>query len=275
MDFGKYTLINGSFIPSDEFYISDSDSKALTFSERIRSVRTSMPFFNETLEIIKLKFDLLNQSFPEFTEKDGAGLKRQLQRTLTKNKHFLGAVLYLTFRFRNEKVTYSIQSEKLQETDFELNEKGLYVSIFDGIKKPVSAISNLSIGSELYWNIAKAQTGDNFSDPVLILNTENQIIEVPYSNIYTIKSNFVNTPTISSGSYTDITQPFIFEIFKNLNLKFTDEEPLTIQHIQESDEVFIANAIEGIRWIVGFDGKRYYNNTTRKINEEFNKGLVQ
>lgn len=274
MNSGKYTLANGTFIQSDEYRISDLDSKAMNFTEKIRSVRTIMPFFNETLELIRYKLELYNQSFPEFTDHQGTDLKRQLERTLTKNKHFLGAVLSLTIRFTENKISWTVQSEKLKETDYELNEKGLYISTFEDIQKPASAISNLSIGSEIYWNLAQAQVKNQMTDRILILNPENYILEVPESNIYTIKGNLVCTPHISDGAYADISQPRIIEAIHGLNLEFSEDTPLTKYSLQESDEVFIVNATEGIRWIAGFEGKRFYNNTTRKINEEFSKRLI-
>lgn len=274
MNSGKYTLVNGTFILSNEYQLSDLDSKALTFTEKIRSVRTLLPFFGETLEVIRYKLELYNQSFPEFTNHEGAELKRQLERTLTKNKHFLGAVLNLTIRFTGNKISWSVQSEKLSETDFELNEKGLYIGTYEEIQKPASAISNLSLGSEIFWNLAKSNIKDQMTDRLLILNPENLILEVPDSNIYTITGNLVRTPNIADGAYADISQPKLIETIQRMKMDFSDETPLNTKSIQESDEVFIVNAIEGIRWIAGFEGKRFYNNTTRKINTELNKRLV-
>jgi len=118
MSAGKYILVNGSFIPGDEYLISLQEDEAFLFSERIRAIRTRFPFFNETLEIIKLKLEIFNHSFPEFTGKNGAGLKRQLERTLTKNKHFLGAIFTITFRGLNDTVNYTIQSKKNAKTNF-------------------------------------------------------------------------------------------------------------------------------------------------------------
>ena len=275
MNIGKYTLVDGKFILSDDFRISYSDSICLTITEKIRAVRTNMPFFSETLEIIRLKLELYNQTFPEFTEKEGTEFKRQLERTLTKNKHFLGAVLHVNLRILNHKISYSIQSEKLTETDFELNEKGLYVATFGEIPKPISAISHLSAGSELFWNIAKAHNQDPLIDRILILDSQDHILEVPESNIYFIKDDRVYSPNMIFGAYLDITQPYVLEIVKSLNLKFNEDQPVSIQNMREADEVFIVNAVEGIRWIIGFEGKRYYNTTTRKILERFSRGLIQ
>jgi branched-chain amino acid aminotransferase len=270
MNKGKYILVNGSFVLSEEYRISLPESEGFLFSEKIRSVRTAFPFFKETLDVIKLKLRIFGQSFTDFTANEGSGLKRQLERTLTKNKHFLGAVFIVTFRFSNQKIQYTIHSEKLENTGYELNEKGLYVEAFDEIKKPASTISMLCIGSEIYWNIARNQMTNPMTDHFLIVNTENQIVEIPESNIYVLKGNSVRGASIAQGAYMDVTRPLMLKIFSKFNLEFNDESGISIQDIREADEILTVNAIQGIRWIVGFEGKRFFNHTTRKISEQFN-----
>jgi len=274
MNKGKYILVNGSFVPSEEYRISLAESEGFLFSEKIRAIRTAFPFFKETLDVIKLKLRIFGQSFADLTANDGSGLKRQLERTLTKNKHFLGAVFIVTFRFSDQKMHYTIQSEKIENTAYELNEKGLYVETFDEIKKPASTISMLSIGSEIYWNIARNQMTNPMTDHFMILNTDNQVIEIPESNIYVLKGKSVSGASVNQGAYRDVTRPFMIEIFSKFNLELNEESGISIQDIREAEEVLIVNAIEGIRWIVGFEGKRFFNHTVRKISEEFNQSIT-
>lgn len=269
MSKGKYILVNGSFVPTDEYRISLPEADGFLFSEKIRAIRSSFPFFRETLELIRLKLQIFNHSFPEFTNNDGSELRRQLERTLTKNKQFLGAVLVLTFRFPDQKIQYSIQSESIESIGFDLNEKGLYVDIFDQIRKPASSISNLSLGSEMYWNIARNDLRNSSADRLLILNSDEQIIEVSESNIYVIKGKMIRGASKEQGAFMDVTRPFMLDIFKKLRFEYTEGEGVTRNDFKESEEVFIVNSIEGVRWIVGFEGKRFFNNSIRKISELF------
>jgi branched-subunit amino acid aminotransferase/4-amino-4-deoxychorismate lyase len=273
MSKGKYILANGTFIPSDEYQISLEESDALLFSERIRAVRTNFPFFAETVEIIKLKLLLFNQSFPEFTDKGGLGLKRQLERTLTKNKLFMGAVLKVSFSFLNEKIQYRIESEKFNPADFELNEKGLFIEVFDIIKKPSSSLSNLSLGSEIYWNIARNHMRSTMIDQLLLVNTEDHIIEALESNIYLINGAQIRGASCECGAFLDISQPLLLDIFSKLHLEYSENEAITIEDIRLAEEIMIVNAVEGIKWIVGFEGKRYFNHTIRKISDIFGRSL--
>lgn len=271
MSKGKYILVDGSFVLREDYRITLAESESFHFTERIRAIRTAFPFFPETLEVIRLKLKILNQSYPEFTERDGAGLKRQLERTLTKNKHFMGACLTLKLWFFNQEVHYSLQSEKLENTEYTLNEKGLYVDILAGIRKPASTLSNLSIGSEIYWEIADKGALDSAADALLIFNPSDQLVEAPFSNIYIIKGESVRSPGVQQGAYIDITKTLMLKVFKKLNLKFSDSNGISIQDMKEAEEIFSVNSVDGIRWIAGFENKRYFNNTIRKISELFNQ----
>jgi branched-chain amino acid aminotransferase len=274
MSSGKYTLVNGTFIPTEEYRISQEESDAILFTERIRAVRTAFPFFSETLERIKLELLVFNQSFAEFTDLDGKGLKRQLERTLTKNKQFMGALLTIQFRLLNQKIQYTIQSEKLDTADYELNEKGLYIDIFDQVQKPAASLSNLSLGSAVYWSIVKNYLYGAPVDQLLLVNTEDLVIEAPQSNIYLITGDRIRGASCEQGAYLDISQPLLLELFSKLNLNYSENEGITIEDLRKADEIMIVNAIEGIRWVVGFEGKRYFNNTIRKISDSFTKGFI-
>lgn len=274
MNPGKYILVNGAFVLTEEYRISVQESEAFLFSEKIRAVRTNFPFFSETLELIKLKLEIFNRSFPEFTDREGAGLKRQLERTLTKNKFFLGAAFIITFRYLDGKIQYSIQAEKLDYADYELNEKGLFVELFDTIRKPLSAISHLSLGSEIYWDIAMNNLDYEVCDQPLIVNQKGWVVEAPESNIYLIKGKKVRGAADAHGAFVDITRSAMLDIFRKLDMVYTETEGITTEDMYVAEEVLLVNSVDGIRWVAGFEGKRYFKHAIRKMNALFNAGLV-
>lgn len=274
MNEGNFIQVNGSFLPAAEYRISLQESEGFLFSEKIRSVRTTFPFFRESLEMIKLKLLIFNQSFPDLMEREGAELKRQMERTLTKNKQFLGSVLSIRFWVSGLQINYSLQSTKLENTGFELNNNGLYISVFQNVRKSISSLSNSSTESELYWKIADNHLKTTTFNQFLLLNTDDQIIEAIGSNVYLIKSGLVKGASIHHGAYADITKPLMLNIFNKLQLSYTENFGITEQDLMESDEIFLVNAIDGIRWVVGFEGKRYFNHTIRKINDLFFRSLT-
>lgn len=274
MTAGKYILIDGALIQAEEFRIGSNELNGLILTEKFRVIRSQIPFFKETLALLNLKLTLFSQSFPEFTANEGNELKRQMERTLTRNKHFAGAVLTLRLYFTPSGKRYSIQSDCCPETGFELNEKGLYVDVFDKVLKPVSPVSWLDTGSELYWAIAESHKKNMNTDCILIRNTANKIIEIPGANICIVKDKMVTGTNQNSGAFVDITRPYVLRICNELELGYTETDGFQTEDIREADEFFSVNAIGGIRWIIGFEGKRFYNNTTKKISALFERFSV-
>lgn len=265
---GSYVLVNGLFVPAAEYKITLNEAAGLLFTERIRSVRTSFPFLRESVEMIKYKLMLFNQSCPELTDHEGAELKRQLERTLTKNKHFLGAVLSLRFWLLEGKLQWLVQSAKTEHSSYELNNKGLYISISYEIRKAVSSLSNTSIGSETYWNIARMRLNDP-SNELLLLNNEDQIVEAPWSNIYIVKNGTIKGASLRQGAFADSSKLLMMNIFQQMGISYNESEGITEMDLKEADEVFLVNSLDGIRWIIGFQGKRYFNQVIRKIYNVF------
>jgi branched-subunit amino acid aminotransferase/4-amino-4-deoxychorismate lyase len=274
MNNGAYILVNGTFMASADFSWSPMSVDNFLFSERIRSVRSVFPLFAETIDSIKLQLRLFNQSFPEFTENEGAGLKRQLERTLTKNKFFLGAVLTIRFWLADQKVQYAISCQKHEKANFELNSNGLYISLFSEIKKNYGLLSNLAVGSELIWKIAESHRDIYNADQLLILNEDDQIIEAIRANVYLVKKNEIMGAALHSGAYLDFTKKRLLKTFQQLGLNYHENSPMTEEDIREADEIFIASSVDGIQWVIGYMGKRYFNTITRKIHNQFINSLT-
>lgn len=269
---GNFILVNGLFVSAQEYKISLQEAAGLLFTEKIRSVRTSFPFLKESVEMIRFKLLLFNQSCPGLTDNEGAELKRQMERTLTKNKHFLGAFLSVRFWISEGKLQYGIQSCKTEHSSYELNNKGLYVSISYEIRKAVSSLSNTAIGSEMYWNIARIRLNEN-TDELLLLNNEDQVIEAPGSNIYIVKNGMIKGASIRQGAFADVSKLLMMNIFEQMKISYSESEGITEWDLKEADEVFLVNALDGIRWVIGFQGKRYFNQVIRKIYNEFTNTL--
>jgi len=273
MSAGKYILHDGAFVPTEEFRLGLNDVQSLRLTEKFRAVRTSFPFFTESHEMLKLKLVVFNLEFPEFTERSGAGLLRQMSRTLTKNKFFMGACLTVSVWQSNAKVHYSIQPEKLEFADYTLNEKGIYVDVFDKIQKPVSALSNLTTGSELFWKVAQAQQPEGI-DEMLIMNTDDLIIEAPESNIYLISGNKVIATNGECGAYLDVTRSVMAKIFRQMKMEITYNEGILVADLENAEEIMLVNSVDGIRWVAGYSGKRYFNNIIKKVQSLFGQLAV-
>jgi branched-chain amino acid aminotransferase len=56
----------------------------------------------------------------------------------------------------------------------------------------------------------------------------------------------------------------LIEIMQKNNIQIV-EKTCTETDLLEADELFLSNAIHGIKWIVAFKNKRYFTNTAKKL----------
>jgi branched-chain amino acid aminotransferase len=111
----------------------------------------------------------------------------------------------------------------------------------------------------------------NNLDDCLILNDRGNPIESISSNLFIVKNNTLLTPSIESGAVAGIMREQLIETALKLNITVYDDCLLTSDDLLEADEIFLSNAINGIRWVVAFKDRRYFNKTSRILIEELNR----
>lgn len=270
----SFLLIDGQFSQNSEQQFAISLFGGLIFEEHIRAVRNLMPFWDQHLDLIALKLKLFNQPIPQFLASRGKELKRQIERTLVKNKLFRSALIHIYFMQNENGISYLIKTDAIDAVDYQLNQTGLTVSLFDKIPKGISPLSSLDLGSAPLWKIVNAELKTSTFDELLLINEEASIVEAPSKNIFALKENTLLTPAPQTGAYIDISQQKIQLISERLkiDLQFTDR--LNEEILLRADELFLVNSIEGIRWIKAFRNKRYFNKGIKKIHQEWNRLLL-
>lgn len=267
----EFILINGKFHNSDEKLFTLVGTGTFLFEEKIRSIRNHLVCYPELIELLSLKFRLLNQLLPDYLQNNGAGLKRQIERFLSRNKLFKSAVVSLKFFQDQSGVTYIISAVPIGSFQYDLNKNGLQVDIFDGIKKPISELSALSFGSKIFWEIATRNLENSEADEFLIQNTEGKIVEAPEKNIYLIQGNDLLYPGISAASFIDISLSMMLNLAKQNGLNSIEVEGFKQEELMCADELFLVSSIVGVQWILGFRGKRYYNIKSKMMLDSLNR----
>jgi branched-chain amino acid aminotransferase len=136
-----------------------------------------------------------------------------------------------------------------------------------------SSLSHFPIGSGLYWEIAAHHPKSVNIDQYVLSNADQQIVEAIGSNLYVIKNGFIKGASIQQGAYSDLTKPILLSIFKSLKFIYNETDGIILKDMQEAEEVFLCDALHGIRWAAGFESKRYFNQNIRKISEMFLKNI--
>lgn len=180
-----------------------------------------------------------------------------------------GAGLYTP---ETNRFSFIVELEKLPAENFELNEKGYLVDLFTGVILPRNALSRLKTTNALPYVLAAVSKKENGLDETFLLNDEGGLVEGTSTNIFLVKNNKVFTPGLMEGCTEGVMRSVILELLKEQQISVTE---LTIppQSLADADEVFLTNAVQGIRWVGGYKQKRYYNQLAKKLNRLLNERI--
>lgn len=275
----SYCIYNGHIISLYEPAISFTN-RAFRYGdsvfESIRHTNGKIMFLADHIKRIKLSMTSLRMNVPaEFTS---ANIEQLIIHLLEKNNIKQDARIRLTV-FRNEggfytpdtnDISFLIETEKLEEVGYTLNQKGLWVDIYAEIKKTINKISNIKTGSALLYVMAGLTKTSLRLDDCLLVNDNGNIIESINSNIFVVKNGTLYTSPISDGCVDGVMRKQILDIAaQNKILAF--EQSLTVHTLTNGDEVFLTNAIKGVQWVGQFKNKFYTNQRsvffTEKLNE--------
>ncbi len=111
----------------------------------------------------------------------------------------------------------------------------------------------------------------NALDDCLLLNNNGNIIEASGSNIFLIKTRQIITPGLESGCVDGVMRKNLIRIARESGFDVVDEKFVNQEDLINADEVFLCNAVSGIKWVMAFKEKRYYNNISVQLVEKLNK----
>ena len=175
----------------------------------------------------------------------------------------------------NEKFQYLIECWSLQN---ELNhfsenihlpeEQGLVIDIFPDARKSCDSFSNLKSSNHLLYVMAAIFAKERKLNDVLLLNDRNRICDSTIANIFWIRGENVLTPVLQEGCIAGVMRRYLIERLRRAGYKLK-ETNCEIQDLENADEVFLTNAVQGIRWVKQFRNKIYTNSLTREIYSKF------
>ncbi|MEO5562581.1 MAG: aminotransferase class IV, partial [Chitinophagaceae bacterium] len=103
------------------------------------------------------------------------------------------------------------------------------------------------------------------------MNEHERIADAGIANVFLIKNKTIITPPLIEGCVGGVMRKYLLEkIGSTYKIK---EEPITIDMVLEADELFLTNAVKGIRWVKQFRNKTYQHTQTVEIYNGFVKTI--
>lgn len=159
----------------------------------------------------------------------------------------------------DNKLSYLIECWPLAAPAY--NENGLVIDFFDAGRKAADDFSHLKSANSLVYAMAMRWAKEKKLNEAIILNAHDRVAEAAISNIFIVLDNQLVTPPVSEGCVAGTVR-------RHLLLRYdVKEQPLTREEVLAAEEIFLTNAIHGLRWVRSVGNSNYRNNISRKIYE--------
>ena len=209
---------------------------------------------------------------PGFTREP---LTREILELCTRNDHAqLSRVRLVVFRDHGEIFDpagsdphYTIESWPLPEGPQALNPQGLVIDVFPDGYKACGPLANLKSNNYLLYLLAARHAGERGWDDCLVLNSHETVADTAIANVFYFRNGRCYTPPLTDGCVAGVMRRHLLAVLPAAGFEVA-ERTVTIDDLLTADEVFLTNAIRGIRWVAAFREARYKNTLTTALYQK-------
>jgi branched-chain amino acid aminotransferase len=144
----------------------------------------------------------------------------------------------------------------------------LHLTLFTDGRKAIDKFSNLKTNNYLLYQMASRYAWQMGATDSLLLNSREEVCESTVANVFLVKNNVIYTPPLSEGCVAGVMRRYLLENFPLHGLTFI-EQPLKVSFFEEADEIFLSNAIQGIRPADSFLGRALDRRFSKKLLDLF------
>lgn len=143
---------------------------------------------------------------------------------------------------------FLLESSPLEHSVLEWASGGLRLGISQGVTKNIDGLANLKVRRQTFYQAAAEEIKKRRLDDILLLNAGGRIIESSIANVFWVHNDLVHTPPLSEGCVAGIMRRFLLSQAPGSGFTLR-ETPLTLEGLMTADEVFLTNAVRGVRGV--------------------------
>lgn len=98
----------------------------------------------------------------------------------------------------------------------------------------------------------------------ILLNSDGNIADSTIANVFIVTNGRIKTPALSEGPVAGIMRRFLINQLKINNYE-VEEGVVSVEEMQNANEIWLTNAIYGIRWVKQIGIITYTNKLASKI----------
>ncbi len=264
--------VNGQILNSAEDF-AGKDHRGLKYGdglfESIRMMDGKMPLLPDHMRRLYRGLQLLKIKKPKhFTT---AFFRKEIQRLtgLQKNARIRITVFRASgglYTPTSNQPIYLIEYQSVKKSNWEWLNKGLTIKVCPTVQLPITPWSGLKTTNSLPYVLASLWKQEQNVADCILLNQLGFVAEASSSNVFYFKEHQLFTPTDQSGAIHGVMRHQINRLAKKNGITVQKKE-ISPDELFAADEVFLTNAVQGIRWVKEIDGRTFQHKMTKKIWE--------
>jgi branched-chain amino acid aminotransferase len=271
----NWVCFNGRFLPAHT-RVLPADNKSYRYGDglfetmKVMQGRISLDALH--FERLFSGLEILGYKIPPFLIPEK--LQQEIQLLCKKNKCERLARVRLSVSRGNggiyddtDELQYLVECWPLTESSNRLNENGYLIDVFPDARKSCDVFSNLKSANYLPYIMAARYAKENKLNDCLVMNVHERIADASIANIFLIKNGKLITPALKEGCVNGVMRRYLLEEYK------AEETIVTIDDVLAAGEVFLTNAINGLRWVKECRGRKYNHQMAPQIQDRLVKTI--
>lgn len=245
---------------------------AIMVSEEVRSRGSRMAFFSEHFENLRSRLGILDIPLQEILT--AAEMQQQAVNLINKNRYFGGNYLRITIIREPGQAGAShclMENITLEDPAYVLNRKGYLLGLFDDLNIQLDRLTGKFALPPMLDVFARRYIRTRNLDDCILFNQLGHITSSLFSTIFFRIREKIHTPPLKDGSPLSVMREQVIRLLTTSGEEVSDKLSLRSQDIENADEIFLANTLDGIRWVVAVNRSRYYNHTSGKLITALNE----
>lgn len=168
----------------------------------------------------------------------------------------------------NRKANYIIESSSLDPATNAFNANGLVVDFFREAVKPSDSFSYIKSNNFLPYVMGSIWAKENDLDDCILLNAFGNIADASIANVFIVENGHVKTPGLNDGPVAGVGRKYLLKCLKAEGIPF-EETSVSVEDVLGASEVFLTNAITGIRWVKQVGKSNYACQLSSYLHQQF------
>jgi branched-chain amino acid aminotransferase len=278
-----HICVDGKIQPADQ-PVFLADNKGYRYGdglfETMKMVNGRIPLFPRHMQRLFAGLESLQFSTPPLLTP--SKLEQEIITLCEKNKCTALARIRLSvsrgeggvYEQENDRLHYLIECWPASPSVNEWNENGLVTGIYPHARKSTDRFSGLKSANYLPYTMAARFARQQQWNDCLVLNTSECLADATIANIFLVKNGRLFTPTDTQGAVDGIMRKYLIEALAAAGQE-VEQAILTTEQALDADELFLTNAMYGMRWVARFGGKSYTNQLALNIYRQFVQTIWQ